>query len=253
MSLLTIPSPPMRPVLLLTRPRASSLAFAEALPAEMRDRVEVVISPLMEIEPLVQSLDLGAARGIVFSSANAVRAVAPLVTDRSLPCFCVGEVTAEVAREAGWDARAMGATADELVPALLREGPAGPLVHLVGQHRRGDIAGRLSQGGIETRAVPVYAQPLRDLNDAARAALAGELPVIAPLFSPRTARHFAGLARGTAPIHAVAMGEAVAESLNSLNFAYISVAEHPDAQSMVQAIGDCLGRISRVEGVRPAQ
>lgn len=239
----------LRPVLLLTRPAEAAERFASQLPPDVLARVDLLVSPLIRIEPLVQSLDFGPARGLIFTSANAVRVVAGVTDDRRLPCFCVGDTTAATARAAGWDALALGATADELVAALLRDRPEGPLLHLSGEHTRGDIARRLG----DTTETAVYAQLLQPLNAAARQALDGAMPVIAPLFSPRTARHFAEQAAGRAPIHAIALSKSVAEPLKPKGFSRVVTALRPDAGAMVKAVVTCIEGISRVEGARPPQ
>lgn len=243
----------LRPVLLLTRPAEASERFASQLPPDVLARVDLIISPLIRIEPLVQSLDFGPARGLIFTSANGVRVVDGVTEDRLLPSYCVGEKTAATARDAGWNAHALGATADELVAALLRDRPEGPLLHLSGEHTRGDIAARLCAAGLPTAETAVYAQPLQPLDDAAQRALVGKMPVIVPLFSPRTARHFAEQAIGPAPVHAIALSESVAEPLKPKGFSRVDVALRPDAGAMVEAIAACLAGITRVEGARPPQ
>lgn len=243
----------MRPVLLLTRPRAASERFAEALPQTVLDRVSVLTSPLIGIEFLVESLDLGGARGIVFTSANAVDAAAAATADRTLLCHCVGEATAAAARNAGWHARNCGANSDELVTALAADPPPAPLLHLSGRHTRGDIASRLSHLGIPTRSLAVYDQPLLPLSSEALAVLAAEDPVIAPIFSPRTARHFADLVFASAPLHVIGLSEAVVEPLKNRQLASLEVAETPDASAMIRAIASRLDGMSRVEGQSSAQ
>ena len=61
--------------------------------------------PLFEIRPVAAAPDLSQARGVVFTSSNAVAVASALNARRDLPCFCVGEVTAARAADAGWPAR----------------------------------------------------------------------------------------------------------------------------------------------------
>ena len=77
--------------LLLTRPRAQSEAFAEALAERLPGRFRPVISPLLEIVPLPAPLDLADVQGLIFTSANGVEQFAARTPDRSLPAWCVGD------------------------------------------------------------------------------------------------------------------------------------------------------------------
>ena len=87
--------------LLLTRPRAQSEAFAAVLAAELPGRFRPVVSPILEIVPLPAPLDLDGLQGLIFTSANGVEQFAARSPDRSLPAWCVGEMTAAAARRAG--------------------------------------------------------------------------------------------------------------------------------------------------------
>ena len=178
-------------ILLLTRPAAAGTAFVSSLTPGLRARARIVLSPLIDIIPLVQSVDTGDARGLVFSSAQGVRIFAGVNPTRVLPCYCVGTATTKAAIEAGFSAECAGHTADDLVANLTGRGPDAPLLHLAGLHVRGEVAERLTAAGITTQRIAIYDQPERLLTEKARSALDGELPVILTLFSPRTAQLFA--------------------------------------------------------------
>ena len=239
--------------LLMTRPRAASERFvAELAPAE-RARLQVVYSPLLEIAFRPGPVDLAGLEGVIFTSANGVAAARAARVPPALPAYCVGAVTAEGACEAGWDVRAVEESADALIAALTARRPPAPLLHLRGGHARGDIAGRLTAAGIETHERVLYEQRLAAPSSAARAALAGLNPVIAPLFSPRTARQFADTCAGTAPLYLAAISAAAAEPVENMGARALIVAERPDAAAMAAAVETLAARASRVEGPRDAQ
>lgn len=241
-------------ILLLTRPAEASQRFAQGLAPETQARVTLCVSPLIGIAPRTEPVDPGLARGLVFSSVNGVRAAAGLMAARDLPCFCVGAATARAAREAGWTvAREAEADADALVAALLRDPPEGPLLHLRGVHARGDIAGRLTAGGLRTDATVVYDQPELTLTDAARDHLAGSHPVIVPLFSPRSASLFAAQHAGPAPLYVQAMSPAVAREVERLNVREMTVAKAPTGAEMRKLVESCVDGLDRVEGDRGPQ
>lgn len=234
--------------LLLTRPRDASKRFAAALPDGLRARLDIVLAPLIDIRPVATAFDPGPARGLIFTSVNGVAAAAALTADRGLPCYCVGRVTTATARAAGWQAQTAGVDARALVAALIATPPPAPLVHLRGVHASGDIAGDLTRAGIETRAQAIYDQHLLPLSTEAHRLLDGDDPVIVPLFSPRSARQFAGQVRGRAPLLLAAISPAAAEPLESLTAGALLVAPSPDAAAMAELVGELAERANRVEG-----
>ena len=68
--------------LLLTRPRAQSDLFLADCEAALDRRLPVVISPLIEIDPVGDIPDLGHFRTIVLSSGNGVRRLGRMLAKR---------------------------------------------------------------------------------------------------------------------------------------------------------------------------
>ncbi len=168
--------------LVLTRPDRQSRRFA----AELGLDLPVEIAPVMEIV-LSDAGPVGDARGVIFTSENGVRAAAASGL-RAGEAHCVGANTARAAREAGFEVRQIGRTADELVATLLAAGDVTrPLLHRSGEHTRGEVAERLSAAGLPTEARVVYRQDERALPQALVTRLRNGAPVLLPLFSPRSA------------------------------------------------------------------
>lgn len=241
------------PTLLMTRPRPASDRFVAGLPSALRQRIAVCHNPLIEIVPRGGALDLGPARGLIFTSANGVAVAAAATARRDLPCFCVGAATTRAARAAGWEATDCGPTGDALVAYLMQDLPEAPLLHLSGAHRSGDIAGRLTGAGCATAVHVLYDQELRPLSAEARALLERGGPVIVALFSLRTARQFAAQSAGLTGFHVVALSAVVAEPLRNRAQSPVFVAERPDAEAMAALVEKLANRICRVEGGGAAQ
>lgn len=234
--------------LLMTRPRAASERFVAQLPARTRSRVSVIHSPLLEIRTIAERVDTAGMQGLIFSSANAVNVAAMLNVSRNLPAFCVGPATTDTANAAGWQARMVGWTAEELVAALLQLRPDSPLLHLRGEHTRGNIAERLTELGVTTREQVVYQQRLLPLTQEAGEAALGNAPVIAPIFSPRTARQFADVWTGSAPLWLASISETTAEPLKSLGYERLRIARQPTPKKMRKAVKKLVKHALRVEG-----
>nr|WP_291728211.1 uroporphyrinogen-III synthase [Leisingera sp. F5] len=233
--------------LLMTRPLAAAERFVAGLPQGARAGLQVIYAPLMQIRPTQAQISLDGVKGVIFTSANGVEA-ASRETAAGLPAFCVGERTARAAADAGWQAVGLGQCADELVERMLQQPPEAPLLHLRGTHARGGIAQRLTDGGIPCRAQTVYDQILLPLSGEAQAVLSAQNDVIVPLFSPRTARHFASLCEDAVHLHLIALSQAVAEPLKSLNCKVLRVSKEPNAEAMEEAVLDAAAQLSRLEG-----
>ena len=237
----------IKAVLLLTRPATAAETFAARIRAFELPGLEICAAPLMQITPTEETLDLGRARGAIFSSRNGVE-MANALTQERLPCHCVGQATASLAAETGWAVLTCKQTAYNLVGHLLTTGCDTPLVHIGGRERRGDVAVRLTQAGIPTTEHVAYEQTLLPLPRPAFAALRGPAPVIAPLFSPRTARHFARTVKPSVPLWLPVISPAAAEPLESLGSSRVLIAKAPDADAMVDATLEAYRQATRVEG-----
>jgi len=172
------------PTLLLTRPKAQALPVQTAVQAALGFDVCTVFSPVLQIERREVAVDLDRYGGVIVTSVHGVATMN--LTGRV--AHCVGARTAEAALEIGARQGQVGRDADDLVEQILSTGTPGPLIHLRGEHTRGDIAARLSSAGIETHEAVVYAQSPLPLTAPARDLIEGEGVVVLPLYSPRSAR-----------------------------------------------------------------
>jgi uroporphyrinogen-III synthase len=210
-------------MLVLTRPAAQSRALADGFAAAAR----VVISPVMKISGTGAAVDLTPYTGVILTSANA----GPFLPDLGgVRAFCVGDRTARVAEGAGAEIGLVARNADGLVARIA--GP-GPLIHLRGQHARGQIAERMNSAGIETHEAVVYRQEAVPLTAEAVAAIESDAPVVLPLYSPRSAQLVAqGVKRVGSHVRVIAMSGAVAEAWASNTGGGAEVCSEPTGAAM---------------------
>jgi len=227
--------------LLLTRPERQAAEFAAALEAAAPGRFRAIAAPVIGIVPVDAPLGLDDATGLIFTSANGVEQFARRSDRRDLPAYCVGEMTAAAARDAGLTARSADgdvAALAELVAAT--HGDAGPLVHVRGRHAAGDLAAQLASAGIAVRGAGIYDQvPLAIGGEAARLLAAGKADAVA-VFSPRSARIFAAACRDhgwdlSATVTA-ALSPAADSELGCLRPAARVVAARPTREAMIAAL-----------------
>jgi len=224
-------------VLLMTRPRPASEAFAAGLRVA-GGGFDLVISPLIRVVPLGHLPDMERFSGLVFTSAQGVARYVALNGPRRMG-YAVGGATAQAARAAGLHVTSADGDADALVALIRAHPPTGPLLHVRGQHSRGQVVDKLRQAGIATQDVVVYDQVLEPLSDAAKDALRNRR-VVCPVFSPRSAAHLADQATDARDLNIVAMSPAVAAELPDLKTGKMVVSPRPQAQAMQRATLDLL-------------
>ncbi len=228
---------------LLTRPLEDSRALAEMLEAEGETGgIDPVIWPLTRIVPTMSALKLPfATGGLLFTSANAVRALAALTGRRDLPALCVGKTTAEAARKAGFrDCFSADGGARALADLARRSG-IGEFFHPRGRDAAGDLKGWLAETGQRvTEAVLYQAEETGAPPAPVAAALARGNVDLVTIWSRRAS---AILARRLTSTDArldntalLAISAAAAEPLEESGFRRIVLAEAPNAVAMLAAI-----------------
>jgi len=230
--------------LLLTRPQEDSSPLATRL-AERGH--ETLVEPLLTIRPdLTAPLELDGVAGLLFTSANGVRAFALRSERRDLPAYAVGEATAQAARELGFaSVETAGGNVESLARLVgeRRRPEDGALLHAAGSVTAGDLAGALRDGGFEVRRAVLYAaEPVHALSQACATALREGRLDAAVFYSPRTATAFvtlvqaAGLAESVRSMTLVGMSEAVIEAGKALPWARAVAAASPDEPAMLETI-----------------
>ncbi|CUH79498.1 uroporphyrinogen-III synthase [Tropicibacter naphthalenivorans] len=236
------------PVLLLTRPEASSRRVVQALQAQ-GCQFRPVISPLIGITVTGPLHDMTDTRGVIFTSANGVQAYVRLGGPVDLPAYTVGKATALAATEAGMRARSADGNAEDLIAWLTDIRPDAPLLHLRGTHSRGDVAGRLTAAGIPTRTAIVYDQPELPPTPEAQEAFGGNIPIVAPVYSPRTGLLLSNMSI-KAPLLVAAMSEAVVKAVSGLHITELKVAARPESSALLPLVAqllDVAGQYARRE------
>lgn len=222
------------PTILLTRPLAQSQRFAAALADVIS--VPVVISPLMATEFLSPALPHHAYSAVLLTSETGAIAAGRLRDHLPKRAWCVGDRTAQVATEAGFDALSAKGDAGALAQMVWQSNETGRLLHLRGENVTGDLAGTVTKGGIVTDHMIVYRQVAQPLTAQAIGLLMGAGPVVVPLFSVRSAQIFAQAAQSFGPVWVAAMAPIVAAVMTRPLPLGLEIAETPDAAGMLLAV-----------------
>ncbi len=235
---------------LVTRPREDSEAVALALAERGLD---VMIEPLLDIAPVLgATVDDSDAQGILVTSANGIRALARLYSDRRLPVWAVGDASAQMARDLGYEqVESAQGDVDTLAQLVAeRVDPAkGVLLHAAGTVNAGDLAGRLGVLGFQVRRQVLYqAVTATELSPELVSALQRDIIHLALFFSPRTAAtfvrlvHLAGLGEKTVRIRAYGLSANVSAQLAPLSWAAVLQAAEPTQAALLAVLDDDITR-----------
>lgn len=171
--------------------------------------LEPAVAPLFEVRPLTWTTPEPAAfDAVLLTSAHAARQGSDgLASFRALPCYAVGERTAEAARARGFEIVRTGPSdGAALLPIMAADG-VGRVFHPCGRDHL-----ELEHPALAIRHMPVYrADAVERLPDEAVTAL--ERGAVVLLHSPRAASLFARLAapwRASTSIAAISPAAAAA-------------------------------------------
>jgi uroporphyrinogen-III synthase len=232
--------------LLVTRPEPDASREAEALAKRGH---EPVLAPLLTIEFANDvTLPLEGAQALLFTSRNAIRALAAHRQREEalkLPVFAVGETTGRAAQTLGFADVTMGTgTGADLAELISDEASPerGPLVHLAGETLAFDLKTALEDRGFAVRQPALYRTlPVpRFPPQALSLVKAGQLDGVI-LMSPRTARTFAALLGEAGALTEAkrlvcyCLSEAVAEVVVPLGFA-ARVAPRPREEDVLALV-----------------
>ena len=234
------------PEIILTRPEKEARDFSDRILSRL-PKVKIIISPLIRIEFTKPKVDLTAFDGIIFTSSNGVEAIKNFSIPQSMPCFAVGPKTAQQAAQLGFLASQGPGNADDLITLILSQPSVGRLIHISGEHTRGNISTRLTQAGQSCENIIAYRQETLSLTREALHAFKGGKPLVLPLFSPRTAQLLITLSVPLEQSHVIALSEAVAKPFNDFKLSSLTVAKAPRAESILDDLLRIFTNISSLE------
>jgi uroporphyrinogen-III synthase len=235
--------------LAVTRPRDDSERTAAALRAHGH---EVLVAPLMQVEPVAAEIRSSWA-AVIITSANAPGAIvthparAALI---KLPVFAVGRRSADACRQAGFtDVITAGGDVNDLVRVIMdrRADATGPLLYLAGEDRVADLIGELTARGIAAEMAVVYRAASAPFPaDLTTALKAGEIDAVLH-FSRRSAGNYlagaaqAGVAKQALAVRHLCLSAQIAEPLKVAGATRIAIAARPDEASLIALVEPAQG------------
>lgn len=227
---------------LVTRPQPEADDFAGDLG---RLGYTAIIEPMLTIHSAGFDLEsAGDYGGLVFTSVNAVRAVAGSGFDRDVPVYCVGDQTARAAAERFDNVMSAQGTQAELIDLIGKNYKGSrPLLYLCGEQVTGDLAAALGKKAVAIVPLVVYrAEAAVQFSPACLSAIKEKTLAAVTFFSARTARVFFelvawhGLQDDLDPIKLLSISEAVLKSVPSYGHGRTYTAQTPDRDGMTKLV-----------------
>jgi uroporphyrinogen-III synthase len=239
------PQPTAAIPVLITRPEAEGLIFAQALTDRFGDRLQPVIAPLIAPRYLAARLPDRTYAAVVFTSAHGVEGVRRLGAELPRQAWCVGRKTAAAAAAAGFMPRNADGDVASLVSAILADQPNGGILYLRGVDTSGNLLENLKSSGVDTDEIVVYVQESQPFAPRSLALFHQRLDLLIPLFSARTASLFQAALPSDcrARLHLAAISPAVARVVSALPGAALAVARSPDSQGVLGAVESLLANL----------
>ncbi|WP_375279526.1 uroporphyrinogen-III synthase [Pseudooctadecabacter sp.] len=223
-------APYHNPIVLVTRPEGSAVAFVDELRIHT-DAFEPIIAPAFGFEDVPHSLP--PFEMAIFTSKAGV-STAP--DGKGRVAWCVGDVTAQAARAKGYAPRSARGDASVLVEVILAQRPTSSMMHIRGETSHGDVSSHLTAAGLNCVDVVTYRKSrLGRPAGLAEALLAGR-SLILPVFSAETVSILGDWGLPWSGAHVVAISPKVAQSAEVMQPMAITVVETPEVASMTQAV-----------------
>lgn len=229
---------------LITRPEQDSMEVAREIEAL---NYHVICEPFLKVKyHNIVLPDFNQYSGIIFTSANAVRAIRSEVKNFNIPVFCVGSQTTKEAKELGFqNIQNADGNVEDLIDLLKMHTAEKPYLYIRGQDISKDISGCIK--GVQIEEIIVYSADLiEEISDLTRQVIMrGEVGHIL-FFSKRTAESFiqwiqsdpqsGSIAAALKHTRALCLGDSMVQCLSVITWKDIQVASHPDRQSLINLL-----------------
>ncbi len=233
-----------RSIILITRPATDAEDFVREVEASgfstmIQSMLGIVAMDFIMPDPVGYG-------GLVFTSANAVRAFGETAWPREMPVFAVGAHTAAEAKKQLFR-RVFSAEGDagDLAGLIKKKSPdSATLLHVRGEHVARPLAGMLAKDRIEVDELVVYTTQTESngLSDAVLKALReGEIAAVT-FFSRRTAENFLQMAQAEeiflnlSSTKALCISDEVLKCVQPARWGGAYSAARPDRAAMLELI-----------------
>ncbi|MEO1642557.1 MAG: uroporphyrinogen-III synthase [Pseudomonadota bacterium] len=194
--------------------------------------------------------DLTDITGLIFTSANGVRAFAERSSSRAHTAWCVGPATAAAAQLADFKTveESAGNALDLAAYISERIAPSSrPLLHIANEAAKGDLKTALEESGYVVKFCPLYRmERAKALSDEVLGILKAKIPTFVLLHSKKGAEAFAALSEPSLlnGITSVAISARAAQPLVELGLQSMHIATEPNEDGLFEALETAVATLS---------
>jgi uroporphyrinogen-III synthase len=235
---------PLRGTVLITRPEQDAIEIAKILEDE---NYQVICEPFLKVTYDDFTVpDLTQYAGLIFTSANAVRAIEGKFNYFDIPVFCVGNQTHDEAVRVGFkDVQSAEGAIGDLTCLIISQTPNKPYLYVRGRQISKDLKALMSDVQID-EIIVYHTEKAKEISSVTRQVLLrGEMSFVL-FFSKRTATAFIewvkadsqaeSLAAALGRSRALCLGDSMVEYLSKIPWKEIQVADHPDRMSLMKLL-----------------
>lgn len=223
------------PLLLLTRPESESRAFLSAFEERQGFKGPSLIAPILKVEPVEQSGEQDIGDVVIVTSPNALLSAPKL---EGVACHVVGTRSAAAVEALGGRVATAAGTATELIDKLSKFSHPTAATWLRGTEAAKNIGAELGRHGWSITPIISYRQVAQELNQSTLDQLVAARRVVAPVFSPLSARFLsqAWPSRAVSP-DVIAISQNAADAWHGPRSS-LKISSSPDGSAMMSVLAD---------------
>ena len=184
--------------ILITRPLIDAEDLMESF---FNDGHKIIHLPTLKIlSANIDPINPNNFDAFIFSSANAIRNLKLINTNKNLHCFCVGSITEKIARQSGYiNTSSAGGTVNALKNLIMiseKINETSKLAYFCGDNISYDLDTELKKEGIKVKKIINYSsKPIQDLNDENKKLIELYPPDLIFIYSSRSAQSFVAIVK----------------------------------------------------------
>lgn len=225
--------------ILITRSSEQSRRFSERLVKEFNNKLDISISPILEIKPLHPNIEFDTFDGIIFTSENAIKVFKKIDISSDKQIFCVGRQTEKLAEKIGLKVSHTEKDTVDLIKLLLKIKIKTRLLYLCGKNISVDLSSVFSSNDFVTIcSKAIYDQIPLKLTPNAINILSQKKPILVPIFSERSGQILSKqfTKKMTSPRIALCFSKQIANSLVNYEYDKVLISPYPDIENLIALI-----------------
>jgi len=184
--------------ILITRPLIDAEDLMEKIFSLAHKIIHLPTLKILAVD--IEPINLNNFDAFIFTSANAIRNLKLVNTNKNLHCFCVGSITEKIARLSGFiNTSSAGGTVNALKNLIMisdKINKNSNLAYFCGDYISNDLDSELKKEGLKIKKIINYrSESIIDLNDENKKLIERYPPDLIYIYSVRSAESFIAIVK----------------------------------------------------------